>query len=122
MNSWYETFLILFIVAGFAVAIWKGGSANPESTGSLGRKMAALTKTVTKLQGQVSTVQQDVSRLEADSASASDIERLEEAVQSLKVKVSEIGESAAGRNATLEHVKQQVDRLYNVIVEKGMSK
>lgn len=120
MSNWMEGALIIFILAGIGFVMWKGGAANPESTGSLGRKITAFNKNFTKLQTQMNKVEQDVERLQNDSASASDIERLEGAVESLETKVADIGESASARNATLEHVKQQVDRLYDVIVTRGM--
>jgi uncharacterized protein YoxC len=120
MSSWMETAIIIFILAGIGVVMWKGGAANPESTGSLGRKITAFNKNFTKMQAQMTKVEEDVERLQKDSASASDIERLEGTVESLEAKVADIGESASARNATLEHVKHQVDRLYDVIVTRGM--
>lgn len=40
--SYFEMAIIAFILAGIAVAVWKGGQANPESTGKLARRMARV--------------------------------------------------------------------------------
>lgn len=110
--NWFETAIIVFIMLGMGVAIWKGGMANPEGTGALGRKFDS----------DIDALRKEMKRIEKAAATSKDIERLETAIADVKAEVSELGTSAASREATLDHVKQQVDRLYDFIVNRGMSK
>jgi hypothetical protein len=41
-RDWIELAIIAFILAGIGLTFWKAGSANPESTGSLGKKVNAI--------------------------------------------------------------------------------
>lgn len=125
----FELAIIAFIFIGIAVAVWKGGAANPESTGSLGKKINTLDQDVKRLDGELKHAVAEVDRLNGQAATKADIKRLERkvddhcgAVEQIKQQVDEQGRSAAAREATLDHVKSQVDRLYDFIVNKGMSK
>lgn len=124
----FELAIIAFIILGIAVAIWKGGAANPESTGSLGKKITTLDQDVKRIDGDLKHVRDEFDRLNSQAATKADIKRLERkvdehcgAVEQVKKQVDEMAVSAASREATLDHVKEQVDRLYNFIVNKGMS-
>lgn len=110
--NWFETAIIVFIMIGLGVAIWKGGAANPEGTRSLGRKVDR----------DLDGLRAELKRIEKASASRKDIERVEAAIADVKAEVNDMATSAASREATLDHVKQQVDRLYDFIVNRGMSK
>lgn len=117
-ENWFELAIIAFIGLGIAVAIFRGGAANPESTGSLGRKLSKLQADVSKLGGvkqDVAALQSRVAEIERRGATIDDIRGLE-------IKVDELAQQAAGRTATLDHVKEQVDRLYDFIVKRGMEK
>lgn len=121
-ENWFELAIIAFISIGIAVAIFRGGAANPESTGSLGRQLRALQTEVGKLTSGLAAVKKDVSGMESRvaeidrrAATVDDIRRLEN-------RVDEIAEAASARAATLEHVRGQVDRLYDFIVKRGMEK
>lgn len=120
-GNWLETAIIIFIMAGIGVAIWKGGAANPEGTGSLGRKLGHVDREVGQLAEQMRDVESRVEHIENVAASKADIKRLERSLEAVKTQVATLGENAAAREATLDHVKHQVDRLYDFIVNKGMS-
>lgn len=121
-ENWFELAIIVFILLGIGAAIWKGGAANPTGTGSLGRKITKLENKVTSLSGKVDKVEGSVAELEKDSAKAKDLTRLEAALDDIRAEVQHLSTAAAGREATLDHVKQQVDRLYDFIVNRGMTK
>lgn len=128
MSNPFELAIIAFIIVSIGVVIWRGGAANPESTGSLGRKISTLDRDVKQLDSEIRDVKSEFERLNSQSATKADIKRLERkvddhcgAVEQVKQQVNELGLSAAAREATLDHVKSQVDRLYNFIVNKGMS-
>ena len=127
MSQYLETAIIVFIVASIALIVWRGGAANPEGTGTLGRKLNALS-------GKVDTLDRDVRRIDTGHATKADVARIEAALKSQKTvttdmtrtvegietAVADLGKDGAAREATLGHVKEQVDRLYNFIVNKGM--
>lgn len=111
-GNWFELAIIAFIMLGVGVAIWKGGAANPEGTLSLGRKVNR----------DLDGLRAELKRIEKNAASRKDIERVEGTLEGVEAKVNELSTAAASREATLDHVKQQVDRLYDFIVNRGMSK
>lgn len=121
IGNWLELAIIAVIIMGIIVAIWKGGSANPEGTGSLGKKLTRLDAHVGDIDQWVERVNAELARLDSHAASKADIKRLERSVEAVKVEVAELAQKAASREATLDHVKHQVDRLYDYIVNKGMS-
>ena len=41
-ENWFEAAIIVFIVVAIGLTVWRGGAANPEGTGSLGRKLSKL--------------------------------------------------------------------------------
>lgn len=120
-QSWLETAIIIFIGIGLATVIWRGGAANPETAGRLARRIGKLDEHVGQLDGKVTGIEAEVRRIDDHAASKADIRRLERAVAGLEKLVAEMGRDAASREATLDHVKQQVDRIVGVIVNKGMN-
>lgn len=121
-ESWLELAIIGFIIAGIAVAIFKGGAANPESTGSLGRELRQVKNKVGALDVKVDQIEQQVAGLEGSSAKTVDLKRLETDLAELRKEVGALRETVAGQHADIEHTRRQVDRLYDFIVERGMSK
>lgn len=120
--SWVEIGIMLVIFAGIGVAIWKGGQANPEGTGKLGREVGGLKTEVHGFGLRLGRVEEELDQLEKEAATKADIKRLERAVAAVQEQVAEIGTSSASREATLGHVKQQVDRLMDFIVNRGLEK
>lgn len=120
MSDWFELAVILFIVLGIGAATYFRGKANPDDTGVLGGQIAALGAQVGKFEVQLDDIEKDVRRLDDDAASKADIKRLERAVTGLQGEVAGLATSAASREATLDHVKQSVDRLLDIIVKRGL--
>ena len=42
MSELYQWAIIAFILLGIGVAVWRGGQANPESTGKLARRLSRV--------------------------------------------------------------------------------
>lgn len=103
-----ELLIIGVIILGIGVAIWKGGSANPEGTRALGVKVSQVSTDVGKLSGKMTTmstrmqhVEGDVEELKRESATTKDIQRLED---------------------LLKRTHTAVHRIESVLIEKGLGK
>ncbi len=96
-----ELLIIAVIILGIGVAIWKGGSANPESTGTLGKQVSGLSTKVSNLSTRVGHVEQELEELKSEAATAKDIERVE---------------------ALAERTFRSVDRIERMLIEKGLGK
>jgi chromosome segregation ATPase len=77
MNSYLEWAIIALILAGIALAIWRGGAANPVSTGGLRLRLNALDGDMKALSTKVGTVETRVAELDQRAATKGDIERIE---------------------------------------------
>ena len=127
-TSYLEWAIIVFIIGGIAYSVFRTGAANPESTGALGRKISKLELRVGAVDVQVSALGAKVGHLEGqmaelenNAAKGDDIKRLEQTVAELQRKVAVVAEGLAAQHADVEHTRRQVDRLYDFIVERGMS-
>lgn len=121
-ESWFELAIIAFILVGIGVVIFKGGAANPESTGSLGRQLRKVQSTVGTLGTKVDEIERQVVGLESSAAKTTDLKRLESDVGELRRDMSTLREAVAAQHADITHTRRQVDRLYDFIVERGMTK
>lgn len=121
-ESWLELAIIGFILCGIAFAIFKGGTANPESTGSLGRRFGKLEGKVGGMDGKIDQMERQIVVLEGSSAKSVDLKRLETDVTELRDDVVTMQQAIAAMQADTSHSRRQIDRLYDFIVERGMSK
>lgn len=135
-KDWYEFALIVFILVGFAVAMRRNGQANPETTGQLSKRMAHLetkvgtvSRDVTAIGGSTASIERRVDEIERRSAKAGDIERLERQLaehgkrqDEAAIQMGKIAELLATTAAAGTERGKQLDRLYDFIVERGMSK
>lgn len=128
-ENWFELAVIAFIVCGIGAAIWKGGQANPINTGTLGKQVARLEKKIAGIDSKVGQIESQVKAVERRSATASDIERLERLIAEQgrhldehAIRQAEQGEVLARIAEAGEQRGRQLDRLYDFIVERGMSK
>lgn len=122
-----ELAIIAFIVVGMGVAIWKGGAANPVGTGRLDRRLGHMDRELKGVVTKVGEIEKQVEDIDGRAASKNDIKRLErqlkdhtERAAAMARDIASIRESMAARQASTEHVRRQVDALYDVIVKKGM--
>ena len=121
-GSWLEWAIIAFIVIAIGVVVWRGGAANPESTGSLGRKVSGLDRTVNRLVTETEDIDRRVGEIERTAAKASDIKRLERQLADQQALLGQMREMVAASAKAADLRGEQLDRLYNFIVERGMTK
>lgn len=120
IESWIEAAMIVFIFVGIAVSIYMRGQANPEGTGTLGRKVNRLDGDVRKLAGEVEDVERRLGEIERTSAKVSDIERVENRLLAHGKKIDGLAETVAAMKAASELRGRQLDMIYQAIVPKGM--
>lgn len=106
-ENWFEAAIIVFIVVAIGVTVWSGGAANPEGTGSLGRKLS-------KLDGDMNGVKREMKGVKLE------VNEMREGFRSLDQDLDELKIAAAARHQSLDHIKERVDMLYDHIVRKGM--
>lgn len=126
-----EILIILFILGGIGTVIWlgwKGGAANPVSTGNLDDRLNSFDAELSGMRSQVDQIEGRVETIEGHYAKASDIERLEKRLRTHDRKmdkviedISAIREEAAERGALAKATAKQLDLIYKTIVEKGMN-
>lgn len=126
-----EILIILFILGGIGTVIWlgwKGGAANPVSTGNLDERLNSFDTELSGMRSQVDQIEGRVETIEGHYAKASDIERLEKQLRAQARKmdrvaddIATIREEAAERGALAKATAKQMDLLYKSIVEKGMN-
>ncbi|MCL9998371.1 MAG: hypothetical protein NBV68_03235 [Erythrobacter sp.] len=126
-----EIVIILFILAGISTVIWlgwKGGAANPVTTGSLDDRLNSFDTELSGMRSQVDQIEDRVEKIEGHYAKASDIERLEKQLRAQGRKmdkmaedIATIREEAAERGALAKATTKQLDLIYKTIVEKGMN-
>lgn len=126
-----EILIIIFIIVGISIVIWlgwKGGAANPVSTGSLDERLHSFDTELSGMRSQVDQIEDRVEKIEGHYAKATDIERLEKQLRAhgrkmdkMAEDIATIREEAAERGALAKASTKQLDLIYKTIVEKGMS-
>lgn len=89
-DNWMEAAIILVIMLGLGVAIFKGGTNNPVSTGALTHKFTALDGDLRALKSKVGSVETRVQELDQRAATRGDIERVEARFQEWERKLDKI--------------------------------
>lgn len=142
-----ELAIIAFIVIGITIAAWRGGARNPVPTGSLDKKLTALSGQVDAINTTIGTrfenmetkvdeIENRVEAIERDAVTPADIKRLERSVDKLAKSLPDLegrlraqaekqGDHAATSAATAAIVQQmskQLDLIMSVVVPKGMEK
>ena len=117
-----EYLIIAFIIGGIAYVTFRGGQANPETTGRLHKRLSGI-------EGDVKSLSQRVGDIEKRSATSAEVKRLERLLEQAQehreeqtAKIAELQSQLAAHSQQTSHTARQVDRLYDFIVERGMSK
>ncbi len=76
-SSWLEAALITLILAGMAFAVFRGGAANPVSTGGLNRRLDTLDHDMSHLKTNVGRFETRIAEFEQRAATKGDIDRIE---------------------------------------------
>lgn len=116
--------LVALILIGIFAASWfqgrREGKANPEDTGELGRRLDTLGGRLAGIKIEVDDTDRRLAKLEETAAKVHDIKRVEKALEGLDRTLDQVARDSSARGATLDHVKEQVDRMMKVILERGM--
>ncbi|MEQ1499156.1 MAG: hypothetical protein ABL914_10880 [Novosphingobium sp.] len=113
MSEWFQIAVIGFIVLTIGWHAMRTARANPQDTGTLGQQLSGVEARLGKVEGEVR-------RLDNDAASKADVKRVEKELAAVRTELAAIGKSAASREATLDHVKEQVDRMLDIIMKRGL--
>lgn len=117
--SWLEIAIMIFIVGSIAWVVWRGGQANPESTGSLGKQFGGLSAKVTRLDLRVGHVESELAELQQTAATTKDIARIE---QLINERIATVNAKMEGHHKLSEATNKAVDRIERVLIEKALGK
>jgi methyl-accepting chemotaxis protein len=106
IGNWFEGLIILIILFGIGYTIFRGGSANPVSTGSLKRDLNKLDGDVKKLTGSIASMGDDVAE------HGRKFEKLDACVETLVSDIARLQTSAAASQKVVEAMAESV-RLTN---------
>lgn len=110
MSDWFQYVVIAFIILMITYHVFRSGAANPEGTGSIGRKVNGLASEVSALSSRVRHVETDMKALKQAAATTKDIAQLKELIDEKLTTQKELSE-ATNRN---------VQRIYDIMLEKGL--
>lgn len=111
--SWLELAVIAFIIVSIGWVVWRGGAANPESTGSLGRKVAHLSSKVSTLDARSAHVEAELESLKKEAATTKDIDRIEERLATVRAEMD-------GDRKLAERTYRGVERIERILLERGL--
>jgi chromosome segregation ATPase len=121
MGSWLEAAIIAVIFLGIAVAIFKGGAANPVSTGGLKTKLAALDSDLKAVKTEVSTVKTRVAELDQRAATKGDIKRIEASIAEWDHKLERLDLRLDGLDCELARIGAVTDANQTVVTAMAES-
>jgi len=95
-----ELAIIAIILAGIGYVIWRGGAANPVGTGAVQHKVNNFGHEMQALGSKLSSFGEQISQLQANSASAEDVRRIEAELRAQEEKAEQFAGSVASFSAT----------------------
>lgn len=111
----YELAIIAFILLGIGWVAFKGGAANPEGTGTLGRRVNGISNKVSALSTRIEHIESDIEEMKHGAATAQDVQRLEGLVETLRAEM-------AGDRKMAERTQHSLDRIERLFLERGFGK
>lgn len=115
MSDMLQWAIVAFITLGIALAVWRGGAANPQGTGKIAKEIGAMKGELTGLSTRIGYVEHEMEGLKTESASTKDIERLEEKITTVRAEM-------AGNRELAERTYTSVERIERLILERGLSR
>lgn len=122
-----ELLIIAFIIGTLFYLIWHAGQKNPVGTGQISTRLSKVEGELHGLNAKVGDLDGLVGDIDARAATKGDVQALDRKlgehnrkVDKLTGEISALRELTAAKHADLAHTAMQVDRLYEVIVRKGM--
>jgi hypothetical protein len=113
-----EWAIIGFIVVSIGWHVWRGGAANPESTGQLGRRLGGLAGKVGAIEGRVGHVEEKLAAIERDGATTQDVINLE---RLLDERMKTLAAQMEGHQQLSAATNRNVQRIYDIMLERGLS-
>lgn len=126
--AWLEVAIILFIIGGISLVVWKSGAANPVATGGLNTRLTTVDQELKGVRRQVDEIEERVEKMSGMFAKTSDIRRVEkglelnaEKMDKVMSEIAAVREEAAERGATGKATARLLDIIHKEIVSKGMN-
>jgi hypothetical protein len=113
-----EWAIIGFIIVSIGYHVWRGGAANPESTGQLGRRLGGLASKVGAIEGRVGHVEEKLAAIERDGATTKDIVNLE---QLFDERMKTLAAQMEGHQQLSAATNRNVQRIVDLMLEKGLN-
>lgn len=113
--SIFEWAVVAFITLSILFHVWRGGAANPESTGALSRKFTGMSDKLSTISGRVGQVESRLEDIERDAATVKDIARIEERIETVRAE-------AAGRAELAAATNRSVERIERILIEQALGK
>ena len=131
--SYFELSIIAFILLGIGVAVWRGGQANPESTGKIARRQAQLDADMKSVKAKVDAIETRVTEIDRRAATIADIERIEgvladakegrdrieRAADDITKSLADVREKVAADHMLITSTAKAVDRIEGYFLQKG---
>lgn len=119
MSDLFQWAIIAFVVLSIAVHVWKGGAANPQSTGKVARDVSGLSAKLSELSGRVGQVETEVNELKEEAATTEDVKQLERLVDE---KFATMNARMDGHHALSQATNNSVDRIERILIERSLNK
>lgn len=118
----YELAIILFILLGIGWVVWKGGAANPEGTGTLGRRVNGISNKVSALSTRMEHIESDLEEIKHAAVTGADLARVEGQLSTIRAEMGAIRTEIGGDRKMAERTQHSLDRIERLILEKGLGK
>jgi hypothetical protein len=135
MSDGLQWAIIAIIVLGIAYVVFRGGTANPQSTGALGAELRRLQGQVaqfetmstqigaipqlaaesTAMKGRMTSIERDLVELKRDGATVKDIARVEEIIRTVRAE-------AQGHRDLSAATSHSVDRIERLLLDRSLDR
>lgn len=115
LGETYQLAIIAVILLGIGVSIWKGGAANPEGTGTLGRRVNTMSNKISAMNARISNIEIDIQEIKQEAVTGQDLAKVGGLIDTLRAEV-------AGDRKLAERTQHSLDRIERLIIERGLGK
>ena len=119
MSNWNEYLIAEVIGLGVLLAIWRGGQANPLSTGQISRRLGRLENAQVAQDEKINQLDEDLKQVKATMATGDALEALQDTIDK---KFEVIRAEAQGDRALAQRTWNAIDRIQNYFVEFGIGR
>lgn len=116
-----EIAVMLFIVIGILVVVFRSGRANPENTGQLAKSINTVKTEVRDIESRIGHVEQSIAKM----ATKDDVRRLEQSIDSNARAAEQLGATIEremkGHREMADQTRAGVKRLEDFFLAKGVN-